>query len=1091
MYGQIRLVDSVLDFAPSRNKWLTQPIEALTGKVTVTFKTGEKGTLDMKSPRTVHWARRIARATQSNQPVYVEIDQETGVITNVRIPQVYKVKRLDPDGHGNYRVQLQTSPILYFLLESNPFFESMRDSLQTAIIDDSERLITDTRNDHEIIDVREPENRPPEPPGPGSPPIPDDPVSEARAVEIFNDMQARSCDPCDPSIGMDGSECITFLYPDNGCQVRAHIMCHLMMAGGPDLSTNPPENPDKVWVHLPCLPVFAPNNPYCHVDWCWHVAPTLMVSFPGGDEKRVIDPSLFDAPVSITEWKNRQNTGGSICEGVWTDYYDCEDGLGASISLQDAYDSMQYYRDELLDTCQHYGPPPYNCTKNCFFIIDRSTFSTVEIQAMLDDQGNNPVSIEAAFYIVADGFSPDELGFTAPTMQVTPDLDITPGLSQIDIEPPVRVEFEYETNLYRPQRITWVYNVIFRGVDDFTSEQVTVRLDASVSTEACTGYLYLIQQPNPYETDGEISWLSTDLRVFQICEGEDKFGEHMGADPCTFISNVINRLNTHNTGGQTFEDHISLDQQTSHLELSQVIDSTPVYNFAIAKVRYRSHALPATDVRVFFRLFPWATTSLEYDRDTTYKRFESGGKILPLLGIVGNEVRVIPFFATPRYDTTVHKISDQPEDLPNKQTIPANMPGEDVEVVRYFGCWLDINRLTPRFPLYTTESDGPFPSGSASIYDHVRGEHQCLVSEIVFSPAPAQDGATPSVSDKLAQRNLNIVPAANPGIVFSRRIPQTFEIQPSKSRLENDELMIDWGNLPEGSVATLYLPGLNTDDVLLLAARKYRSHRLARIDEHTLKSDAGGITYLPIPFTDAGIQCLLTIDLPEGIKKGQAFTVVVRQVTGEQQRIPMAAYYPGTHLSNVRHITGSFQITIPVRDKAEILPKQQRLLSNLRWIERAIPANDRWAPVFGKYVAQIASRVDALGGDSSQVAPSPSGQWREAYRLCLFLALVAILLIIAVVVCLGVIPGGLAASVAAIILVLLMVTIYYWRRKCRPKVCQILQALLAGVGIGAIVLAVLALAGVSTPLLIPTLLGSAAAAGLVAIWNWRRGCFGK
>src|SRR5690606_23077008 len=106
---------------------------------------------------------------------------------------------------------------------------------------------------------------------------------------------------------------------------------------------------------------------------------------------------------------------------------------------------------------------------------------------------------------------------------------------------------------------------------------------------------------------------------------------------------------------------------------------------------------------------------------------------------------------------------------------------------------------------------------------HIRNEHICLVSEIAFAPAPAQNGNTPSVSDKLAQRNLAIVESANPGFTFSRRVPQTFEIRPSPSRLENDELMFDWGNVPVGSVATLYLPGFDTNDILLLAAKKYRS----------------------------------------------------------------------------------------------------------------------------------------------------------------------------------------------------------------------------------------------------------------------------
>ena len=503
-----------------------------------------------------------------------------------------------------------------------------------------------------------------------------------------------------------------------------------------------------------------------------------------------------------------------------------------------------------------------------------------------------------------------------------------------------------------------------------------MELDAMVSSVSSTGYLYLIQEPNPYEIDGETSWLSTDLRVFQVKQNDPKFGATMGSDPCAFITQVISNLNAGTTGEQTFETGIRVDYDGSQLELSEKVGGTPVYNFAIAKVRYRAIARSATDMRVFFRLFPVATTSLEYDQTTSYRRCEDDEKIVPLLGIKNNnEIASIPCFASLRINSSTELMTDQRDDTPNKMTIPADASG--AEVWRYFGCWLDINQPDEKqFPFVLPSNvDGQYTSDRESIQMHIRSQHQCLVSEIVFADVPAQDFSTPSVSDKLAQRNLNIVETANPGLAFSRRIPQTFEIRPSTSPVDHDELMIDWGNVPVGSVAALYVPGIDTKDVLLLAAKKYRHHRLVRIDRHTLRLDTGGITYLPVPFTDDGsFPGLLTVDLPEGIVKGQAFTVVVRQVTSDRQRIAKTRRIEEPESSG-RHIVGSFQLTIPVREKAEILPGQERLLSNLRWIERAIPANNRWSPVFRRYVRQIADRVDALGGDSSKVAASPSGQW--------------------------------------------------------------------------------------------------------------------
>ena len=1091
MYSQKKLIDGIRRFSPTRGEWISKPPGDLPEKVTVHFKTGQTGLLDMKNPRAVHWARRIDELEQANRPVYVEIDEESNIITNVRVPRVYRVERLDADKHGNLMVQLQPSSVIHAVLRSDPNFESMRASLQAALDEGSERLITETRDEHEIIDVREPEEGSVVSPGHAPSPPTDPPVSEARAGEVFNNMNGESCNPCDPTIDLPGqvADCIPFLYPDDGCWIRAHIMCHLMRTGGPDTTTNPPEDPEKVWIDASPGNILDPltaNHPDCRLPWGWgwHVAPTLMVSLPGGDEKRVIDPSLCNAPVSLADWKNLQrDPGASLDEGPWTDYNQFGDGLGPSVSLDQAHQAMQYYRGELLDRCQEFGPPPYSCTRNSFFIIDRNTFSDDEIEAMLHFA--IPALIEAAFYIVVDGFSPYDLGFTSATMEMTPTLNISPTVSGMTITAD-RLEFEYPTHLNRRQRLTWVYNISFADTTGFTSVWITVMLQASLSTVSSIGYLYLIQQPNPYEIDGEVSWLSTDLRVSQIKAGESKFSVAMGSDPSAFITQVITNLNNNNTGGQTFESDISIDQQTSRLELSQTVGGTPVYNFAIAKVRYRALTVSATDVRVFFRLFPVATTSLEYDQVATYRRHEAGGTVIPLLGIKNNEVAAIPCFASPRINTASVSMTVQ-TDAPNVQTIPPNPSG--AEVIRYFGCWLDINQTQLQFPIQPSPVDGPYTSGRKSIQELIRNEHQCLVSEIAFAPAPAQNGSTPSVSDKLAQRNLAIVESANPGLVFSRRISQTFEIRPSTSRLDNDELMIDWGNVPVGSIATLYLPGFNTSDILLSAAKKYRSHRLVRIDEHTLKFDTGGITYLPIPFADGNFPGMLTIDLPEGIVKGQVFTIVVRQVTGDQQKIE-TSHLIEAHRPGWRHIVGSFQLTIPVREKADILPKQQRLLSNLRWIERSIPEENRWSLVFGKYVKQIADRVDALGGDSDKVAPSASGQWEEAYRNCLILNLTAVLLTAVLLVGIGTLMGGLMAMTSVLVFVLLIGTVNLWRNKCRPKPCQLLRALLAGAAIGAVVLALLAVFGMSTPRLIAMLVVSAGVTALTAIVGWKRDCFG-
>ncbi len=1070
MLNSTIFVDGIRNFSSNIENWINKPTSEYPNQITLNFTSGKNGILDLNSPRAVHWADVLDQQIKAKKPVYVEIDQETEVITNVIIPKLFKVASFDTDEFGNLVVWLSPSMAAHFLIKSAPNFEKMKVKLEQAKNDDVEMWITETRDNHEIIDVRLPATPSSNPSDPAATPPPDPPVSEARALQIYNDMNATSCDPCNPS-----SDCLSFLYPDDGCWIRAHLMCYKMIADG--------EDPEKVWIYFN-WPHYTPtvNHPNCQVPWGWHVAPTLTLNTTG-NPKTVIDPSVSPFPESPSDWRARQGQpGATLSHSTWTHYIP---ETGPSQTEQNANTDLNYYRDKLKDRCLQYGPPPYSCTKRCFFVVDRNNFSDDEIEAML--HVSSPAVFDDAFYVIVDGYSPNDLGFTTATLQVTPSLSTVPNLTGVTLTVD-RVDFEYPTFLNRKQRITWACKISFANINDFTTQRRQITLSATVSAESGSAFLYLIKQPNPYEIDGQTSWLSTDLRVFQIKTGQSKFGKTMASDPSDFITDVISNLNTGNTGGQTFENNISTNQQTSRLELSRQVSGVNVYNFAVAKVRYRALHTSATDVRVFFRLFPVATTSLEYTQATTYRQHTSGNRVVPLLGIKNNEIASIPCFAAQRINSATFSMTTQ-TDTANVQVIPPDATG--AEVVRYFGCWLDINQTDAHFPIQPS-NDGPFTSNRKSVNELIRNAHQCLVSEIAFTPAPAQGGSKPSTSDKLAQRNLAIVETTNPGIISSRRIPQTFEIRPSLSRIENDELMIDWGNVPEGSYATIYMPGLDANDIMLLAAQKFRSYGLARIDKHTLKCDATGITYLPIPFVDGNLPGIITINLPKGIKTGQVFKVVVKQITGEQYRLELTHISHSTGSSKpqgVRHIVGSFQITIPVQEKKEVLVKEQRLLSNLRWIERSIPPTNRWYPVFGKYVSEIAGRVDGLGGNSKQIGPSIDGEGTKAYRLCRTWSFISILLIIFFFLALAFTGGGLMTGLGVLIIAIVAYLVNYWKKTCRPSMCKLILTLIAGAGISVAILLVFGLISGFSPQLIRTILLSGAVAVLALIGGWIRRCF--
>jgi hypothetical protein len=154
------------------------------------------------------------------------------------------------------------------------------------------------------------------------------------------------------------------------------------------------------------------------------------------------------------------------------------------------------------------------------------------------------------------------------------------------------------------------------------------------------------------------------------------------------------------------------------------------------------------------------------------------------------------------------------------------------------------------------------------------------------------------------------------------------------------------------------------------------------------------VTYLPVAQgTGANFAGLLSVHLPLGIRKGQEFTVVVRQITGVStqlrdvrggQAVPLALEAAATHEGDAgkggfawRRSLGVFALTIPVSTKAALLGDEMRALSIFRKIEAGIPIESRWYPVFRRYIDQLVGRVSGMGGDPNKVGPTDDGDWQH------------------------------------------------------------------------------------------------------------------
>ena len=642
--------------------------------------------------------------------------------------------------------------------------------------------------------------------------------------------------------------------------------------------------------------------------------------------------------------------------------------------------------------------------KDCQLILDRTEIGEDEVSETLTSTlpGNQPGLIGNAFYVVVDGFNASALGIVLSDLSGTPANipTFTVSVAGISVVPTALLA-EDPSLPVTPQRFTWTCAVQFdTSLSAFSGTLPrTVTLTASKGGVTSTpGSIQLIAHADPYELDGPTWWLSEDLRVFQVTTGGSLAGlpavtlQNTGSasvDAPAFIKAVIQGFNGDPALPPSHPfDQISIDEQQSQVTLAQFnppTSTTPVYNFAVARVRYQSTAA-STPVRVFFRIFQAATTSTAYAADTygSIPNIETDGEI-PVFGVDGGgNVVAIPCFADARVlDPTT--LDNQTDDSNLVQSIA---PGAGGGVAyTYFGCWLDINQsgtttAAPKPPL-TPDNGNPWANGSQSVLAAIAGLHQCLVAEIYYADR-VQPGETPASSDKLAQRNLAVVGSGNPGGPLAHRIPHTFDIRPTPAVLPAgappDELMILWGNTPFGSVATIYLPGVSAADVLDLAARMYTIQQFELVDEHTLQCATGGATWMPIPQGSGGnLAGLLTVDLPLTVRRGEAYTVVVRQVTNATTVLgkrgdPVSAAGAAAEVSE-RRVLGSFQISIPVSTEEELLESEESLLSIMRWITQQKAPGDRWLPVLNRYVAQIAQRVQGFGGDPNKIWPSPTGNW--------------------------------------------------------------------------------------------------------------------
>ena len=661
------------------------------------------------------------------------------------------------------------------------------------------------------------------------------------------------------------------------------------------------------------------------------------------------------------------------------------------------------------------------------FWVDKSTFGRDEVTDIINSSGGTYAN---AFWLVLEGFNINtfnSLGITTPTLSGP--FKNLPGitLSQNGSGP----QFETPSNTRIPQRIRFPFDIHFTNgtlasfpvapagpIQEVLNAVAKVGASPLPGATAATEF-ELVAGADPYFIDIDPAqnnefWLSRDLRVFTATPGVNAspvaggpaFSTDSVSGAYTYAQDLLGFLNNpanHFTDGTVDPFNTVLPNQGGALTNDSSVSRFTIrlfpfgvfnnYNFAIARVRIRGTAGPAgqaLNTKVFFRMWSTQTADTGFDPNSTYRSHTDSGH--PHWPLPAADSHTIPFFATgnspnfadpnnPEYGT--NGVNNRTVSIASGNTAWA-----------YFGCFLNV-------------FDAGNVVNGAQVQALLAGTHHCIVAQLAYDDAPIVNAnglvASPESSDKLAQRNLQVTLSDNPGPAESHRIPQTFDLKPGTYMQAGagalldypDELMIDWGRTPVGSIAHIYWPQVSAMSVLQLANRIYGTHLLSASDSHTIDCTVErGVTYVPIPpGTAQNIAGLFTVDLPTTVTTGEEFNIIVRRVAtrrvhadpvlqgpriarvsaGEATSDAVAVVVKGKGMRNWRYVVGTFQVKIPVTTGEVMLRPDEDALAVMTWrLQQMTPAN-RWYLVLLRYIGVIKARIEGLGGDPNSIPPSPDG----------------------------------------------------------------------------------------------------------------------
>ncbi|MFN0276623.1 MAG: protein-glutamine glutaminase family protein [Chitinophagales bacterium] len=286
--------------------------------------------------------------------------KEISTVQNTLLPQdEYQLMRLAyyrdiPDGTDGIGLRFLETPVIINLYSTHPYYEQIKTfvdaaaqekvPLRVTIKNQDELEVINPASEEEITSIKNFDLQ--------ARKITEEPPQIKKVLpnmdvfnEIFDFMEAQGCDESTVTI----DQCISFQYVVDGCYARAHKMRQVLIE-------NYSYSCEKVFSYEGPSGYLAVDAGECCVYWWYHVAPLVSVNEDGVINKYVMDPSMFEEPVSIETWTGAQENmscspyadfgyydiqrGQFYSPGWWSSYSTDEDLWSTNYTL-DAYSDLE------------------------------------------------------------------------------------------------------------------------------------------------------------------------------------------------------------------------------------------------------------------------------------------------------------------------------------------------------------------------------------------------------------------------------------------------------------------------------------------------------------------------------------------------------------------------------------------------------------------------------------------------------------------------------------------------------------------------------------------------------------------------------